>query len=96
MKAFAPLALALTVLTAGARPVQAQPPSAEAEAAKTSEAQAHFHRGIEFYKQGDFAAAQVEFTRAYEMLSAEGWLGDQDPSRLKRLKTLGKVKAVRN
>ncbi|HXU06929.1 MAG TPA: PEGA domain-containing protein [Polyangia bacterium] len=68
MKAFAPLALALTVLTAGARPVQAQPPSAEAEAAKTSEAQAHFHRGIEFYKQGDFAAAQVEFTRAYEMV----------------------------
>ena len=42
--------------------------SDELEAATTpkEEAKAHFHMGVNFYKQGDFQAALVEFKRAQE------------------------------
>jgi hypothetical protein len=36
--------------------------------AKLTEAQRLFHRGIELYKNGDFAGAQAEFTRAHELV----------------------------
>src|SRR6185436_7266844 len=70
MKALAVLVLALAALAGAPRTARAQPPAAatESEVAKTNEAQEHFRRGIDRYKQGDFAAAQVEFTRAYELV----------------------------
>ena len=40
--------------------------------------------------------AEVYFTRAYDLLSADAGLVDQEPSRIKRLKTLGRVKSVHN
>ena len=40
--------------------------------------------------------AEVYFTRAYDLLSADAGLVDQEPSRLKRLKTLGRVKSANN
>ena len=46
----------------------AQASPRDADDSKLTEAQRRFHRGIDLYKSGDFAAAQVEFTRAYELV----------------------------
>jgi hypothetical protein len=67
MRARAVLVLALAALAGGGGPARAQP-AAGSEVAKTTEAQEHFRRGIDRYKQADFAAAQIEFTRAYELV----------------------------
>ncbi len=60
-----PIAIALIVVftasTAGAQGT----PSAPAEA--TSEARTHFDRGVAFYDESDYAAALVEFKRAYTL-----------------------------
>jgi hypothetical protein len=78
MKAHPILALALAAIAGGAGVVHAQgdaPVRAPAQAtprggddAKLIEAQRRFHRGIELYKNNDFAAAQVEFARAYDLV----------------------------
>ena len=52
----------------GARKALAQSSPRDADDSKLTEAQHRFHRGIDLYKNGDFAAAQVEFTRAYELV----------------------------
>ncbi len=57
------VALALLV----GRPSVAQTPPASAAA----EAGTHFHRGVELYKDADFAGAVVEFKRAYDL--APNW-----------------------
>jgi tetratricopeptide (TPR) repeat protein len=51
-------------------PVKPAAPTAprEGDDPKLTEAQRRFHRGIELYKNGDFAGAQAEFTRAYELV----------------------------
>lgn len=61
-------ALALTLAT----PANAQPPSVPPPtgAAPSSEASAHFERGVTFYGEGDYVAALVEFKRAYEIAPA--------------------------
>ena len=53
----------------GAREALAQSSPRDADDSKLTEAQRRFHRGIELYKEGDFAAAQVEFKRAYELVA---------------------------
>jgi hypothetical protein len=78
MKANPILALALAAIAGGAAVAHAQgdaPARALAQSSprdgddsKLIEAQRRFHRGIDLYKNGDFAAAQVEFTRAYELV----------------------------
>jgi hypothetical protein len=47
-------------------PAHAQPPSQS----QSDEGKAHFTRGVALYKEGDFRAALVEFTRAYELTHA--------------------------
>jgi|CZKU01.1.fsa_nt_gi hypothetical protein len=56
------IALVLTLTTAQA---YAQEP--QASAAPTSEARAHFDRGVTFYEETDYSAALVEFKRAYTL-----------------------------
>jgi len=78
MRAKAILALALAAIAGGSGAAHAQakaPVKALAQSsprdgddAKLTEAQRRFHRGIDLYKNGDFAAAQVEFTRAYDLV----------------------------
>jgi len=59
-------ALSSSLATALPRPCAAQEPAPSSkEAAK--EAEVHFRRGVELYKQGDSAGAIVEFHRAYEL-----------------------------
>jgi hypothetical protein len=58
-------AVALALLVG--RPSVAQTPPASAVA----EAGSHFHRGVELYKDADFAGAVVEFKRAYDL--APNW-----------------------
>jgi tetratricopeptide (TPR) repeat protein len=53
-----------TVRAAPARSAVSEP----SDAGKKGEAQRCFQRGIELYKAGDFGPAQVEFTRAYELV----------------------------
>ena len=71
MRAVPVLALALlsAVGTVRAEPARApaSPPD-QADAGKRSEAQRRFQHGIDLYKASDFRAAQVEFTRAYELV----------------------------
>src|SRR5262249_58761964 len=43
------------------------PPTPPPAARPPGEADAHFRRGIELYKEGDFPAALIEFRRAYEI-----------------------------
>ena len=38
------------------------------DATTQAEARAHFSRGVEFYKEGDYRTALIEFKRAYEVL----------------------------
>lgn len=62
-------ALALTVALPLAAPVaRAAPPEAEAaqSAAAIAEGRAHFTRGVELFREGDYRAALIEFRRAYE------------------------------
>ena len=62
------MALALAAVVVGAPTARGQTPTREgAASSKIPEAQQRFHRGIELYKEGDLAAAQVEFKRAYEL-----------------------------
>lgn len=62
------MALALAAIVVGAPTARGQTPTPEgAASSKMPEAQQRFHRGIELYKDGDLAAAQVEFKRAYEL-----------------------------
>ena len=78
MRAKAILALAMAAIAGGSgaahaqakAPVKALAQSSprDADDSKLTEAQHRFHRGIDLYKNGDFAAAQVEFTRAYELV----------------------------
>jgi len=64
--AFALLALAQTTVT----PSFAEPADTDAAGASPAvdEARGHFQRGVEFYKDRDFDAALVEFTRAYQLV----------------------------
>lgn len=41
-------------------------PAVAAESDRVAEGRAHFSRGVEYYKDGDFRNAMVEFKRAYE------------------------------
>src|SRR5262245_155835 len=60
--------LALATIVAGAVPARAQGPVLPGvDAAKVSEAQRRFQRGVDLYKEGDLAGALVEFKRAYEL-----------------------------
>jgi hypothetical protein len=78
MKALAILTFAVAAIGGGAGVARAQaaaPAKATAQAAprdgddaKVSDAQRRFRRGIDLYKSGEFAAAQGEFTRAYELV----------------------------
>lgn len=76
MKAHPILVLALAAIAGRAGGAHAASPArATAQAApgdgedpKLAEAQRRFHRGIELYKNADLAAAQTEFTRAYELV----------------------------
>jgi hypothetical protein len=78
MRSNAILALALAALAGGARAAHAQaaaPAKAPAPSSprtgddpRLSEAQRHFRRGIDLYKDGDFADAEAELTRAYELI----------------------------
>jgi hypothetical protein len=43
------------------------PLASSAQAAPPGEADAHFKRGVELYKEADYAAALIEFRRAYEL-----------------------------
>lgn len=52
-------ALALAILAA--------PWTASADAPKTGDADSHFRRGVELYKDNDYATALVEFQRAYDI-----------------------------
>jgi hypothetical protein len=65
---FACAAVAGRAGTARAQTRVAQAAPADADRAKLDEAQRRFHRGIELYKNNDFGAAQIEFTRAYELV----------------------------
>jgi Tetratricopeptide repeat len=58
---------ALLSLTGSAAFAQAPPPSPAPAAAPAGEADAHFKRGVELYKDADFSAALIEFRRAYEI-----------------------------
>ena len=70
------LAWAAIAAVAGVAHAQAKAPGSalaqssprDGDDSKLTEAQHRFHRGIELYKDGDFAAAQQEFTRAYELV----------------------------
>ncbi len=78
MSVHAILAVALAAIAASSgpthalqeAPVKPAAPSLarDGDDAKLTEAQRRFHRGIELYKNGDFAAAQAEFTRAYDLV----------------------------
>lgn len=50
---------------------RAQEPQSEAEAPavpdNVAKARAHFQKGVDYYSEGDLAAAMVEFQRAYEL-----------------------------
>lgn len=48
----------------------AQVPTAPAPVAPSSEARAHFDRGVTFYDETDYPAALVEFKRAYALAPA--------------------------
>jgi hypothetical protein len=63
-KTTASLALASLLACASiAAPARAEPPSA-------AEADGHFHRGVDLYKEADYRAALIEFRRAYDLAPA--------------------------
>jgi PEGA domain-containing protein len=62
-RVFGPLAVSLA-LSLGASPTFAQ--SGGPSQVRTRDASSHFDRGATFYSEGDYAAALVEFKRAYE------------------------------
>jgi hypothetical protein len=71
MRAVPVLALTLVAAVGTARAEPAKAPASppeQADAGKRNEAQRRFQHGIELYKASDFRAAQVEFTRAYELV----------------------------
>ncbi len=57
------LASLLAAATAGSPATAAAPPSGDA----VSAARDHFQRGVELFREGDFAAALVEFRRTDEL-----------------------------
>jgi hypothetical protein len=57
-------ALLIAAWLAGAAPVRAQDP--KPGQAALDEGRAHFQRGVEFFKEGDYRAALAEFKRSYE------------------------------
>jgi hypothetical protein len=60
--ALVPILLSAMVgLTAPAGIVRAEEPAAQVEG------RAHFRRGVDFFKEGDYRAALIEFKRAYEL-----------------------------
>jgi Tetratricopeptide repeat/PEGA domain len=66
------LALALASAVSLAAPAaRAAPPGAEdareASAAAVAEGRAHFARGVELFREGDYRSALIEFRRAYEI-----------------------------
>lgn len=62
------LAIALTATHAGAQTPSA--PAAATQGSAASEARSHFERGVTFYDEADYAAALVEFKRAYSLAPA--------------------------
>jgi hypothetical protein len=69
MKAAISAALLLAAWAGTAAPAFAQARAQkDAGATKQPEAERRFRRGIDLYKDGDFAAALVEFKRAYELV----------------------------
>jgi tetratricopeptide (TPR) repeat protein len=46
---------------------QSNPAPATSENAGTREARLHFQNGVEYYRDGDYRAAQIEFERAYAL-----------------------------
>ena len=62
----APIAIALVVVFA-VSPAAAQQVHGPGPAEATSEARTHFDRGVAFYDESDYAAALVEFKRAYAL-----------------------------
>jgi hypothetical protein len=57
----------LSSSAAFAQPPPPPPPAPPPAAPAAGEADAHFRRGIDLYKEADFAAALIEFRRAYEL-----------------------------
>jgi hypothetical protein len=67
----APRAIAIAVGVALATPaVPARAQEAPDPSATTLEARDHFDRGVKFYDEADYAAARVEFERAYALAPA--------------------------
>jgi hypothetical protein len=62
------LAIALTAARAGAQ--APAPPAAATDGSAANEARSHFERGVTFYDEADYAAALVEFKRAYALAPA--------------------------
>ena len=65
-RAFRLIALFLSFSLAGVTPAAAQDRPARSTD-RTAEARAHFDRGATLYLEGDYAAALIEFKRAYEV-----------------------------
>jgi hypothetical protein len=60
-------ALGLALALSGARPAGAQTAKGDPSSqAAIEEGRAHFQRGVEFFKEGDYRAALAEFKRSYE------------------------------
>ncbi len=57
----------LALLLAATAPLAPAPAHAQQPPAQPGQADAHFKRGVELYKEADYAAALIEFRRAYEV-----------------------------
>ena len=70
------LLIAITLFVYSVSPARADDPKKDAPpvASKSDEASQHFRSGVAFYKDHDFAAALVEFKRAYELVPNYGVL----------------------
>jgi PEGA domain len=62
-----PIAIAMVVVFTASTAAAQGPAPALAPAEATSEARTHFDRGVAFYDESDYAAALVEFKRAYAL-----------------------------
>ena len=62
-----PIAIAMVVVFTASAAAAQGPAPALAPAEATSEARTHFDRGVAFYDESDYAAALVEFKRAYAL-----------------------------